>query len=144
MKHRSIPSTGEMLPIVGLGTYRGFDVGNDHTERARLADVVNLALSPGKAMIDSSPMYGRAEQVTGDILIDRALAGHAFLATKVWTTGKNQGIAQMEKSMRLFRTEGPAAAAGDRSGAHRDQPHPPAQLQRDLRRHADGKVSGLP
>ena len=105
MKHRSIPSTGEMLPIVGLGTYRGFDVGNDHTERARLADVVNLALSPGKAMIDSSPMYGHAEQVTGDILIDRALAGHAFLATKVWTTGKNQGIAQMEKSMRLFRTD---------------------------------------
>lgn len=105
MKHRPIPSTGEMLPIVGLGTYRGFDVGPDHAVRARLADVVNLALSPGKAMIDSSPMYGRAEQVTGDILVDRALAGHAFLATKVWTTGKSQGIAQMEKSMRLLRTD---------------------------------------
>lgn len=105
MKHRPIPSSGEMLPIVGLGTYRGFDVGAESGVRARLADVVNLVLSPGKAMIDSSPMYGRAEQVTGDILVDKGLVGHAFLATKVWTTGKNQGIAQMEKSMRLMRTD---------------------------------------
>ncbi len=105
MQQRAIPSSGEMLPIVGLGTYRGFDVGTDAATRARLGEVLNVVLGPGKAMIDSSPMYGRAEDVTGALLADRGLGGHAFLATKVWTSGKAQGIAQMEKSLRLLRTD---------------------------------------
>lgn len=104
MQHRPIPSTGEMLPIVGLGTYRGFDVGKDAAIRARLGDVLNLVTAPGKAMIDSSPMYGRAEEVTGAVLQERNLTGHAFLATKVWTTGRAQGIAQMERSLNLLGT----------------------------------------
>ncbi len=105
MQQRPIPSTGEMLSIVGLGTYRGFDVGNDAATRARLGDVLNLVTASGKAMLDSSPMYGRAEEVTGVVLRERNLTGHAFLATKVWTTGKAQGIAQMEKSLKLLGTD---------------------------------------
>ena len=94
-----------MLPVIGLGTYRGFDVGNDAAARARLGEVLNLVLAPGKAMIDSSPMYGRAEDITGALLTDTGLSGHGFLATKVWTSGKAQGIAQMEKSLRHLRTD---------------------------------------
>jgi diketogulonate reductase-like aldo/keto reductase len=105
MKQRAIPSTGEMLPIVGLGTYRGFDVGINPSERERLTEVLNVVLAQGRAMIDSSPMYGRAEDVTGRLLQDGKLDGHAFLATKVWTSGKGQGIAQMEKSLKLLRTD---------------------------------------
>jgi len=105
MHQRPIPSSGEMLPIVGLGTYRGFDVAHEPGVWTRLGDVLNLVLASGKAMIDSSPMYGRAEEVTGAVLVDKGLNGHAFLATKVWTSGKAQGIAQMEKSIKLLRTD---------------------------------------
>ncbi len=101
---RSIPRTGEALPVVGLGTWQTFDVGSGKAERRAVAEVVSTFLGAGMKVIDSSPMYGRAEEVTGDTLADMPDAA-PFLATKVWTTGKQAGIEQMERSMRRMRTK---------------------------------------
>ena len=101
---RPIPATGEMLPIVGCGTYRGFDVGGGG-ERTHLAEVLATLLDAKGAMIDSSPMYGRAEEVTGTLLQRLGRRDDAFLTTKVWTTGKASGIAQMKRSLELLRTD---------------------------------------
>jgi diketogulonate reductase-like aldo/keto reductase len=101
---RPIPATGELLPIIGCGTYRGFDVGGG-SEQTRLAEVLATLLDAKGAMIDSSPMYGRAEEVTGTLLQRLARRNDAFLATKVWTTGKASGIAQMKRSLELLRTD---------------------------------------
>lgn len=105
MLQRAIPSTGEMLPVIGLGTYRGFDVGSDTAARARLADVLKLVVANKNGMVDSSPMYGRAEDVSGALIEQHGLRASTFIATKVWTSGKDRGIAQMEKSFKLFRTD---------------------------------------
>ena len=105
MLTRPIPSTGEAMPVIGLGTWRAFDVGAEVTARQPLRDVLRLLLDTGGRMIDSSPMYGRAEAVTGDLLTEKGARPHAFLATKVWTTGRERGIEQMRRSAQLLRTE---------------------------------------
>jgi len=105
MTTRTIPSSGEALPVVGVGTWQTFDVGDVAEERAPLAEVLRLLFEAGGTVIDSSPMYGRSEGVVGDLLRDAGSRDKAFLATKVWTEGRHQGIAQMEDSLRLFRTE---------------------------------------
>ena len=105
MLQRAIPSTGEMLPVIGLGTYRGFDVGSDAATRGRLADVLKLVVANKNGMVDSSPMYGRAEDVSGALLQQHSLRDRTFIATKVWTSGKDRGISQMEKSFKFFRTD---------------------------------------
>lgn len=97
---RPIPASGERLPVIGMGTSRTFDVGEDQASRAPLAAVLAAFLQGGGRLIDSSPMYGRAEQVTGDLLKADGATGRAFLATKVWTDGREAGIAQMEESLR--------------------------------------------
>ena len=100
MIRRTIPKTGQTLPAVGLGTWGAFDVeaaGEEH--RACL----DLLLDAGGGMIDASPMYGRAESVVGELLSMQANRDSAFLATKVWTEGRDQGIAQMEESLRRLR-----------------------------------------
>ncbi len=103
MQTRPIPASGAQLPVVGLGTWRGFDVGASAAERAPLAAVTDMLFEAGGTVIDSSPMYGPAEAVTGDLLEAAKTRDKAFLATKVWTRGKAQGIAQMEESMRRLR-----------------------------------------
>ncbi len=105
MHRRKIPSNGEMLPVVGCGTWRTFDVGAGPAERAPLAHVLRTLFESGGSVIDTSPMYGAAEAVVGDLLADAGTRDKAFLATKVWTTGRDNGIAQMRQSMRLLRTE---------------------------------------
>ncbi|TGD96461.1 aldo/keto reductase [Methylobacterium nonmethylotrophicum] len=102
---RPIPSSGETLPVIGLGTWRGFDVGAGPAERAPLREVVSTLLSAGGRVIDSSPMYGRAEGVAGDIVAELKARERSFLATKVWTSGREAGIAQMKRSFALLRTE---------------------------------------
>jgi diketogulonate reductase-like aldo/keto reductase len=109
---RPIPRTGEALPAIGLGTWQTFDVGPDPAARAPLRQVLDAFLAGGGRVIDSSPMYGRAEQVVGDLLAERAPPEPArraqqspFLATKVWTRGRAQGEAEMRRSMRLMRAE---------------------------------------
>lgn len=100
---RPIPRTGETLPVIGLGTYRTFDVGGSAAERAPLKEVLRGFVQRGGTLIDSSPMYGSAETVVGDLATGLGLAGQLFYATKVWTTGREAGIRQMEQSLRRLR-----------------------------------------
>ena len=92
LSSRAIPRTGESIPAVGLGTWQTFDVGGGAPERTPLRQVLDVFFSGGGRVIDSSPMYGRAEEVVGDLLADRSPEGtRAFLATKVWTSGRAEG-----------------------------------------------------
>jgi len=103
MLTRIIPSSGEPLPIVGIGTYQGFDVGSSAKERAALDGVLRTLFSLGGSVLDSSPMYGRAEGVAGDLLAAQGARQKAFVATKVWTQGRSAGIDQMNRSMKLLQ-----------------------------------------
>ncbi len=103
MHTRAIPSSGELLPVVGCGTWQAFDVGA--AERAPLVEVLRLLFEAGGSVIDSSPMYGAAEAVVGDLLAQMQARDRAFIATKVWTRGREAGIAQMRQSMALLKTE---------------------------------------
>ena len=95
---KAIPGSGEQLPVIGMGTSRTFDIGNDPQKRAQLAEVLQIFFDQGGALIDSSPMYGNAEQVTGDLLKTSKNKQALFAATKVWTWGKQEGITQMQRS----------------------------------------------
>ena len=105
MHQRKIPSSGEMLPVVGCGTWRTFDVGGKPEDRAPLAEVLKVLFEAGGSVIDTSPMYGAAEGVVGDLLAAAGTRDKAFIATKVWTSGRDNGIAQMKKSMALLKTD---------------------------------------
>jgi aryl-alcohol dehydrogenase-like predicted oxidoreductase len=100
---RAIPSTGERLPAIGLGTWRTFAVGASVAERDPLRDVLRQFVALGGRLVDSSPMYGTAETVVGDLAEALGLLGSLFLATKVWTTGREAGVAEMERSLRRLR-----------------------------------------
>ena len=105
MNTRPIPSTGEALPVIGCGTYVGFDQAPDSPRYAELPGVVDALLAAGGTVIDSSPMYGRAEATAGEILSAGGRRAKAFVATKVWTRGRAEGVRQMQESMRLLRSE---------------------------------------
>ena len=100
---RKIPSTGEDLPAVGLGTWQVFDAGSDAAARAPLRTVISEFAKAGGKMIDSSPMYGSAESVAGDLVAELGLREKLFIATKVWTRGREDGIAEMERSFKRLR-----------------------------------------
>jgi aryl-alcohol dehydrogenase-like predicted oxidoreductase len=102
---RPITPSGERVPVVGLGTWQTFDVGHTSAERAELKEVMRSFVQQGARVIDSSPMYGRAEGVTGDLAAELNAHSALFVATKVWTRGEAAGIAQMEDSFRLLRTQ---------------------------------------
>ena len=104
MLTRTIPSSGEKLPVIGLGTWRAFDVDLTADVRRQLGDVLSLFVKLGGRVIDSSPMYGHAEGVIGELTSVLAIREKLFLATKVWTRGKQSGIQSMERSMSLLRT----------------------------------------
>jgi aryl-alcohol dehydrogenase-like predicted oxidoreductase len=101
---RKIPSSGEELPAIGLGTWQTFDVGTEG-QRAPLKEVLATFAQLGGKLIDSSPMYGRSEEVAGDLATALGLRGKLFVATKVWTTGREKGISQMEESMQKLGTD---------------------------------------
>ena len=102
---RPIPSSGENVPAIGLGTWRTFDVGTASATRAPLREVLQQFVALGGRVIDSSPMYGAAEGVVGDLAADLGVADALFLATKVWTSGREAGLAQMDRSMKLMRAK---------------------------------------
>ncbi|MEX2223064.1 MAG: aldo/keto reductase [Candidatus Rokuibacteriota bacterium] len=102
---RRIPKTGETLPAVGLGTWQVFDVAGDAKELAQARETLEVFVDSGGRMVDSSPMYGSSEQVTGQLAAELGVRPKLFVATKVWTSGKQAGIRQMEDSMRKLRVE---------------------------------------
>ena len=104
MLQRPIPSSGEKIPVIGLGSWQVFDVGPDAAQRQPLEEVLSRFVSLGGRLVDSSPMYGRAEQVIGEIATKLGLHTSLFLVTKVWTTGKDEGIAAMERSLAKLQT----------------------------------------
>ena len=93
------------MPVIGLGTWRAFDVGADEAAGRPLREVLQRLFDAGGRIIDTSPMYGRAEAVTGDLLAATGARPRSFLGTKVWTTGRERGIAQMRRSAQLLRRE---------------------------------------
>jgi len=103
MRTRLIPSTREPLPVIGCGTYRTFDVGATPEQRAPLLAVLKELFAAGGSVIDSSPMYGAAERVVGDLLAQSQNRSRAFLATKVWTSGKQAGLDQINRSFELLQ-----------------------------------------
>lgn len=103
MIQRSIPRSGESLPVIGLGTWQTFDVGPTDAERGPLRHVLGDFSKLGGSVIDSSPMYGWSEAVVGDLAGDLNAHKKLFLATKVWTSGREEGIRQMEESLEKLR-----------------------------------------
>jgi diketogulonate reductase-like aldo/keto reductase len=102
---RSIPKTGETIPAVGLGTWQAFDVAGDAAETAQAREALKALVELGGRVIDSSPMYGSAETVSGQLAEELRVKAKLFVATKVWTSGRQAGIRQMEDSMRKLRVE---------------------------------------
>ena len=102
---RRIPSSGEALPVIGLGTWQVFDAGGDAAARAPLREVLRLFFAGGGRMLDSSPMYGSSESVVGDLCAEVEICEPLFVATKVWTSGREEGIRQMETSFRRLRVK---------------------------------------
>lgn len=102
---RKIPASGELLPVVGLGTSGVFDVAPTAENLAARREIVDLMVERGASVIDTSPMYGQAEDVVGRVVEDLGVRDRLFYATKVWTRGREEGLAQMEESFRLLRTE---------------------------------------
>ena len=98
---RTIPSSGEAIPVIGLGTSGPFEVGSSPAERAPLKEVLEAFFAAGARLIDTSPMYSTAEGVLGEILTP-AMQERVFLATKVWTRGQREGVKQMTKSGELM------------------------------------------
>lgn len=102
---RRIPKTGEAIPAVGLGTWQVFDVAGDATELAQAKETLRTFVALGGRIVDSSPMYGSSESVTGQLAQELGVQSKLFVATKVWTSGRQAGIRQMEDSMRKLRIE---------------------------------------
>ncbi len=105
MIRRPIPRTGQLLPVIGLGTWQTFDVGGTKSSREPLKNVLREFARLGGSVVDSSPMYGQSETVVGDLAAELGIHKQLFLATKVWTSGRDAGIRQMEESFRRLRTD---------------------------------------
>jgi diketogulonate reductase-like aldo/keto reductase len=104
MHTRPIPSSGEPLPVIGCGTYVGFDVEPRTDAYRELPAVLEALFDAGGTVIDSSPMYGRAETTVGELLEASPARERAFVATKVWTSSRERGIEQMNESMARLKT----------------------------------------
>ena len=104
MLTRTIPSSGEQLPAIGVGTWDRFDVSDKDPKRAQLSQVLSELFAGGGTLIDSSPMYRRSEGVVGDLLAGLP-PSKPFLATKVWIQGRKEGVEQMDRSFELMRTD---------------------------------------
>jgi aryl-alcohol dehydrogenase-like predicted oxidoreductase len=102
---RRIPKTDEAVPAVGLGTWQVFDVAGNAGELAQARETLKAFAELGGRVVDSAPMYGSSESVTGQLAVELGLQGKLFVATKVWTSGREAGIRQMQDSMKKLRVE---------------------------------------
>jgi diketogulonate reductase-like aldo/keto reductase len=105
MLTRAIPSTGEKLPVIGLGSWQTLDVDLRPDNGKELGDVLSRFVQLGGRAIDSSPMYGKSEEVIGALATERGLHDKLFIATKVWTRGKQAGVESMERSLARLQTK---------------------------------------
>jgi diketogulonate reductase-like aldo/keto reductase len=105
MVTRKIPASGEEIPVIGMGSSDTFDVGDDAMKRAGLQGVLRGLVEAGGRVIDTSPMYGSAESVLGDLIDDLRLGPKLWLATKVWTRGREAGARQIEESFARLRAK---------------------------------------
>jgi diketogulonate reductase-like aldo/keto reductase len=103
MLARAIPSSGEALPVIGLGTWQTFDVGGNAAAQAPLKEVLQALFESGGRLVDSSPMYGSSEAVVGELCAPLGLCEPLFMATKVWTQGREDGVRQMQRSIERMR-----------------------------------------
>jgi aryl-alcohol dehydrogenase-like predicted oxidoreductase len=104
MLTKPIPSSGEQLPVIGLGTLQAFDVGGTAEERAALGEVLQLLADQGGTLVDTSPRYGRAEAVVGDLCAELNLTDELFFATKVFSEGEQAGVDEMDTSLQSLHT----------------------------------------
>ncbi|MBY0269390.1 MAG: aldo/keto reductase [Burkholderiales bacterium] len=102
---RPVPRSGERLPAIGLGTYDTFNIPRDRLAQTELQAVLRRFIELGGQVVDSSPMYGHAETAVGVLTAALDARKSLFLATKVWISGRSEGIRQMEESMRLLQTK---------------------------------------
>jgi len=102
---RPIPASGETLPLIGLGSWITFNVGNDPQAGANVTEVLRAFFQLGGRLIDSSPMYGSSEEVIGASLARLGYPSALFSATKVWTSSASEGPRQIETSRRLWGIE---------------------------------------
>jgi aryl-alcohol dehydrogenase-like predicted oxidoreductase len=105
MATREIPASGEQLPVIGLGTYSVFDVASSPEAIASRQAIVRALTDAGGSVIDTSPMYNRSERVIGDLVDAGTRRNSLFIATKVWTDGRDAGAAQMQRSAQLMNSE---------------------------------------
>jgi diketogulonate reductase-like aldo/keto reductase len=103
MIEKRIPRSGEALPVIGMGSYSTFDVNSTQSDLTPLRDVLSLFYASGARVIDTSPMYGRAETVLGELVAPPGAAASVFMATKVWIDGREAGARQIAESMRLLK-----------------------------------------
>lgn len=103
MVFRAIPSTGEKVPAIGMGSWLTFNVGEKEEQRAPMRQVLKTFVESGGRLIDSSPMYGRSERVIGELAAELGVTDKLWVATKVWTSGEEAGKSQINKSVELFR-----------------------------------------
>jgi aryl-alcohol dehydrogenase-like predicted oxidoreductase len=105
MTTRTMPGSREAIPVIGMGSSNTFDVGVSDAERAPLREVLRSLADAGGTVIDTSPMYGRAEQTIGDLVAAFGLRSRLWFATKVWTRGREAGERQIAESFRRLRTD---------------------------------------
>ena len=105
MLSRKIPASGEAMPVIGLGTYSVFDVASTPDNIATRKSIVDMLVDSDGRLVDTSPMYNRSEKIIGDIIAAGTDRDALFLATKVWTDGRDAGLAQMRRSFELMNTE---------------------------------------
>lgn len=105
LQTRAIPSSGQRVPVIGMGTADSFNVGAGEAERAPLREVLRRFFAAGASLIDTSPSYGQSEAVLGALLAEAGLRDKAFLATKLSITGRDAGLAQFEGSLAALRTD---------------------------------------
>ena len=102
---KTVPTSGEQMPVIGLGTYSVFDVESTPEEISTRKDIVDKLLAAGGNLLDTSPMYNRSEKVIGDVIRAGVARDDLFLATKVWIDGQDAGVEQMQRSAELMNAE---------------------------------------
>jgi aryl-alcohol dehydrogenase-like predicted oxidoreductase len=129
---RAIPSTGEKLPVIGLGSALTFDTPSRSAQAQIVGEVISLFVKHGGKLIDTSPAYGNAESLIGESAFKLGLRSSLFLATKVWTRSQEQGAAQIDQSLQRLRTR----------TIDLDQVHNLADADREMTLLRDSKSKG--